>query len=66
MRALKALETTTVERPKPWFLAIVRNAAITFMARNRRKELAFAGDLDDLDAHRGPRIGGGLQSRGRL
>ena len=50
MRALKALETTAVERPKPWFLAIVRNAAITFMARNRRKDLAFAGDLDDLDA----------------
>lgn len=50
VRALKALETTTVDRPKPWFLAIVRNAAITFMARNRRKELAFAGDLDDLDS----------------
>ncbi len=54
MRALKALETTTVERPKPWFLAIVRNAAITFMARNRRKDLAFAGDLDDLDAIMAP------------
>jgi RNA polymerase sigma-70 factor (ECF subfamily) len=50
VRALRALETTAVERPKPWFLAIVRNAAITFMARNRRKDLAFAGGLDDLDA----------------
>jgi RNA polymerase sigma-70 factor (ECF subfamily) len=50
VRALKALEATTVDRPKPWFLAIVRNAAITWMARNRRKDLAFAGDLDDLDA----------------
>ena len=50
LRALKALETTAVDRPKPWFLAIVRNAAITFMARNRGKNLAFAGDLDDLDA----------------
>ena len=50
MRALKALETTAVDRPKPWFLAIVRNAAITWMARNRRNDLAFAGDLADLDA----------------
>ncbi len=50
VRALKALESTNVDRPKPWFLAIVRNAAITFMARNRRKDLAFAGGLDELDA----------------
>jgi len=50
VRALKALETTAVDRPKPWFLAIVRNAAITWMARNRRKDVAFAGDLGDLDA----------------
>ena len=50
VRALKALETTRVDRPKPWFLAIVRNAAMTWMARNRRNDLAFAGDLADLDA----------------
>jgi RNA polymerase sigma factor (sigma-70 family) len=49
IRALKALETTHVERPKPWFLMIVRNAAMTWMARNRPKNLAFAGDIDDLD-----------------
>ena len=50
LRALKALETTAVERPKPWFLAIVRNAAMTWMARNRPKTLAYAGDPADLDA----------------
>ena len=50
VRALKALESTSVDRPKPWFLAIVRNAAMTWIARNRRKDLAFAGDLGDLDA----------------
>jgi RNA polymerase sigma factor (sigma-70 family) len=50
VRALKALETTSVDRPKPWFLAIVRNAAMTWMARNRRKDLASAGDLADLEA----------------
>ena len=50
LRALQALSTVSVDRPKPWFLAIVRNAAMTFMARNRRKTLAFAGDMTDLDA----------------
>jgi RNA polymerase sigma-70 factor (ECF subfamily) len=50
LRALKALETTAVERPKPWFLTIVRNSAMTWMARNRPKGLAYAGDLADLDA----------------
>jgi len=49
VRALTALETTAVDRPKPWFLAIVRNSAITWMARNRRKEEAFAGGLGELE-----------------
>jgi RNA polymerase sigma-70 factor (ECF subfamily) len=50
IRALKALETTAVERPKPWFLMIVRNAALTWMAKNRPKTLAYAGDMSDLGA----------------
>ena len=50
LHALQALSTVSVDRPKPWFLAIVRNAAMTFMARNRRKTLAYAGDMADLDA----------------
>jgi RNA polymerase sigma factor (sigma-70 family) len=49
IRALQALSTVSVDRPKPWFLAIVRNAAMTFMARNRRKTMAYVGDLTDLD-----------------
>ena len=50
LRALQALSSVSVDRPKPWFLAIVRNAALTFMARNRRKTVAYAGDMTDLDA----------------
>ena len=50
MRALKALDTTSVERPKPWFLGIVRNAAFTFMAKNRRKEMIYEGGMTELDA----------------
>jgi RNA polymerase sigma-70 factor (ECF subfamily) len=50
LRALQALSSVSVDRPKPWFLAIVRNAAMTFMARNRRKTVAYVGDMADLDA----------------
>jgi RNA polymerase sigma factor (sigma-70 family) len=50
MRALTALATVAVDRPRPWFLAIVRNAAMTWMARNRPKALIYAGDTTDLDA----------------
>jgi RNA polymerase sigma factor (sigma-70 family) len=49
LRALQALSTVSVDRPKPWFLAIVRNAAMTFMARNRRRTVAYVGDMADLD-----------------
>jgi RNA polymerase sigma-70 factor (ECF subfamily) len=35
MRALRALETTAVERPRAWVLTIVRNTALTWMAKNR-------------------------------
>jgi len=56
LRALLALETTSVERPKAWFLAIVRNAAITWMTRNRPTDVAYAGDSTDLDAL-DPRLG---------
>jgi len=50
VRALKALETTPVERPKAWFLAIVRNAAITWMAQglpphSRCGSAGYVGDI---------------------
>jgi RNA polymerase sigma-70 factor (ECF subfamily) len=56
IRALKALETTAIERPRPWFLTIVRNVAISWMAKNRPKDLSYAGDAADLDAI-DPRLG---------
>jgi len=48
LRALNALETATVEKPRAWFLRIVRNAALTWMAKNRPKAVALAGGIDDL------------------
>jgi RNA polymerase sigma factor (sigma-70 family) len=50
------VQEAAVERPKPWFLMIVRNTAMTWIAKNRPKTLAYAGDLADLDAI-GSRLG---------
>ncbi len=50
IRALAALERTLVASPRAWWLGIVRNTALTFLARQRPGRLAFVGDLDDLDA----------------
>jgi RNA polymerase sigma-70 factor (ECF subfamily) len=50
LRALTALETASVERSRAWFLRIVRNTALTWMAKNRSKSLSFAGGADDLAA----------------
>ena len=38
-----------VANARAWFLSIVRNTALTWMARNRPEALSFIGDFDDLD-----------------
>ena len=50
LRALRALETTSVERPRPWFLAIVRNAAMSWIAQNRQAAVAYVGGAAELEA----------------
>ena len=37
IRALTALERLTVANPRAWFLTIVRNTALTWIAKNRPK-----------------------------
>ena len=54
LRALVALERGFVDNPRAWFLKITRNAALTWMARNRPKTLSFAGDLTDLESWEDP------------
>jgi RNA polymerase sigma-70 factor (ECF subfamily) len=49
MRALNALERSLVDNPRAWFLRIVRNTALTWIARNRPKALSFVGDMTDLE-----------------
>ncbi len=50
IRALSALERAEVGHPKAWTLAVVRNTALTWLARKRPGALAFVGDIDDLEA----------------
>jgi RNA polymerase sigma factor (sigma-70 family) len=48
LRALAALETQQVEQPRAWLLTIVRNVALTFLARRKSFERADA-DIGDLE-----------------
>jgi RNA polymerase sigma factor (sigma-70 family) len=46
LRALAALETQQVEKPRAWMLTITRNAALTFLARRTPQSAADIGDLE--------------------
>ncbi len=44
LRALGALETARRDNPRAWLLAIVRNTAFTWMAKNRPKSVIVVDD----------------------
>jgi RNA polymerase sigma factor (sigma-70 family) len=44
MRALVSLEAASVERPRAWLLAIVRNTAFSWIAKNRPKAIMLTDD----------------------
>ncbi len=46
LRAFGALESCEQGEGRPWLLAIVRNSAFTFMARNRRKSMIVTDDAE--------------------
>jgi RNA polymerase sigma-70 factor (ECF subfamily) len=50
IRALAALGGAPVERAKPWLLTIVRNAAYSWLAKNRPKAVTSVGDWDAFEA----------------
>ena len=49
LRAFASIGSGTVLRPRAWLLAIVRNTAFTWMAKNRPKWVMAAGDAVDVD-----------------
>ncbi len=46
LRAFKAFEGGRIENPRAWLLTITRNAAFTWLARNRPKSLVLTADPD--------------------
>ncbi len=44
LRAFKALEQGEIANPRAWLLAITRNAAFTWLTRNRPKILVLTGE----------------------
>ena len=46
LRALGAIERAQASSPRAWFLAIVRNAAFTWMARNRPRRVVVTDDVE--------------------
>ena len=49
LRALGSLDTAVVDRPRAWVLAIVRNTALTWLARNRSGNLVLTDDAEALE-----------------
>lgn len=48
LRALRALEAGPAANARPWLLAITRNTAFTWLARNRPKSLVLTGDPETI------------------
>jgi RNA polymerase sigma-70 factor, ECF subfamily len=49
MRALGSLDAATIERPRAWLLTIVRNSALTWLAKNRPRSVMLTDDAHFLE-----------------
>jgi RNA polymerase sigma-70 factor (ECF subfamily) len=49
IRALASMDTAAIEKPRAWVLAIVRNTAFTWMAKNRPKNVVLTDDAQLLE-----------------
>jgi RNA polymerase sigma-70 factor (ECF subfamily) len=49
LKALAAMDTATIERPRAWVLTIVRNSAFTWLQKNRPKTLLLTDDAELLE-----------------
>jgi RNA polymerase sigma factor (sigma-70 family) len=49
LKALAAMDTAVIEKPRPWMLTIVRNTAFTWIQRNRPKTLLLTDDAELLE-----------------
>jgi RNA polymerase sigma-70 factor (ECF subfamily) len=49
LKALAAMDTAIIERPRAWVLTIVRNSAFTWLQKNRPKTLLLTDDAELLE-----------------
>jgi RNA polymerase sigma-70 factor (ECF subfamily) len=49
IKALAAMDTAVIERPKPWVLTIVRNTAFNWLKKNRPKTVLVTDDSEFLE-----------------
>ncbi len=49
LRALASLDAAAIERPRAWVLAIVRNTAFAWLAKNRPNNLVLTDDAQVLE-----------------
>lgn len=56
LRALRALDNAPPERPRAWLLAITRNAAYSWLAKNRPRALVLVGGAEDAETAVGAQI----------
>jgi RNA polymerase sigma factor (sigma-70 family) len=50
LKALAAMDTAVIEKPRPWLLTIVRNTAFTWLQKNRPKGVLLTDDSEYLEA----------------
>lgn len=53
LRALRALNGAPVGHPRAWLLAIIRNTAFTWLAKNRPNAVVLAGGMEEAHARQG-------------
>ncbi|HEV3043232.1 MAG TPA: sigma-70 family RNA polymerase sigma factor [Roseiarcus sp.] len=49
LKALAAMDTAIIERPRAWVLTIVRNSAFTWLQKNRPRTLLLTDDAELLE-----------------
>jgi RNA polymerase sigma factor (sigma-70 family) len=57
MKALAAIDSSVIERPRAWVLTIVRNTAFTWLAKNRPKAVVLTDDEQLLETAAARRTG---------
>jgi RNA polymerase sigma factor (sigma-70 family) len=57
LKALRAFETSSPDRPRAYFLTITRNAAYSWLSKNRPQALVLAGGAEDVEMRDDARVG---------